>query len=702
MTQPTPKNVWEGDKMLNIYIYDYCLKRNWNSAAQAFLNDAQVARDSQVPIDSPNGFLYEWWAVFWDIFSAKTNKSGSKDAQAFVEAQNIKNQSRQLTQQQQMQKMMSQSSQQLGQSIMSSGPAQQLSSPQPNSPVINTTSGANQHPPNLSAGFNGQAVFSPPQANAQLPGNQMNIGDPSTQAQNQTSQMQAAGGPPGMRPAATNQAILQQIMQGLGFAGRDINSLSPNEKQMILAFMKKPQIMQQQIAAQMQRPGGAMPGMGGMAPGQMALQQQQQGGQPGMMSPPTMNAALAASMNASASPPDPKRPRPNSMGPTSIAGFSPVMGQSASPTTNGPPNVGPNMNMAQFIANNPGQNPNQAQLLGKGWPQNLSPQQLQILQRNMYMQQQQQSNMMMGGQAMQQGSAAGNMSPQNVAMLGANMGNINQMMMQQHQFIRMQQQKMQQAQNQQLLQQQQQQQQKQQQQQQQQQPQPQQNQVRPPQQPPQRSPQTQLQGPQGANQNKPGNLPNARGPNTTADGQANGGNQAQPANPPPGGASMASTPGAAATPPNSGGSPVKSAAAKSPKLFKPQKSVTPSPKAPHKPTPAAQPPLKEGQSKSAQSSPQLPNTEAHKVEPQAASMPNTPATTAANPPASSAPPSSNDPNAPSNPIDIDQFIMDEDLTSFFSNMDNENLGLGDDLDVDSFSNMDFLSNMNFMGDKESQ
>ncbi|KAK9670861.1 hypothetical protein K7432_017342 [Basidiobolus ranarum] len=100
MAQASAKNVWEGDKMLNIYIYDYCLKRNWNTAAQAFLNEAQVARDSQVPIDSPNGFLYEWWAVFWDIFSAKTNKSGSKDAQAFVEAQNIKNQRGQLSQQQ--------------------------------------------------------------------------------------------------------------------------------------------------------------------------------------------------------------------------------------------------------------------------------------------------------------------------------------------------------------------------------------------------------------------------------------------------------------------------------------------------------------------------------------------------------------------------------------------------------------------------
>ncbi|ORX63835.1 hypothetical protein K493DRAFT_249726 [Basidiobolus meristosporus CBS 931.73] len=85
MSQPPTKSLWEGDKMLNTYIYDYCLKRNWTGAAQAFMNEAQVARDSQVPINSPNGFLYEWWVVFWDIFSARTNKTGSKDALSFVE-----------------------------------------------------------------------------------------------------------------------------------------------------------------------------------------------------------------------------------------------------------------------------------------------------------------------------------------------------------------------------------------------------------------------------------------------------------------------------------------------------------------------------------------------------------------------------------------------------------------------------------------
>ncbi|ORX63838.1 WD40 repeat-like protein, partial [Basidiobolus meristosporus CBS 931.73] len=56
----------------------------------------------------------------------------------------------------------------------------------------------------------------------------------------------------------------------------------------------------------------------------------------------------------------------------------------------------------------------------------------------------------------------------------------------------------------------------------------------------------------------------------------------------------------------------------------------------------------------------------------------------------------------SNPLDIDQFIMDEDFSSFFGNVDGENLTLGEDMDVDSFGNMDFFSNMGFVGNTDSQ
>ncbi|KAK9674606.1 hypothetical protein K7432_017121, partial [Basidiobolus ranarum] len=142
MAQSPIKNVWEGDKMLNIYIYDYCVKRNWTNAAQAFMNEAQVARDSQVPIDSPNGFLYEWWVVFWDIFSARTNKTGSKDAQSFVEAQNLKAQRIQFGQPQ-MQKSLGQPAQQPGQNLPVGVQNQQSSTSQVGGPQNQTNSVSN-------------------------------------------------------------------------------------------------------------------------------------------------------------------------------------------------------------------------------------------------------------------------------------------------------------------------------------------------------------------------------------------------------------------------------------------------------------------------------------------------------------------------------------------------------------------------------
>ena len=36
-----------------------------------------------VPINAPNGFLYEWWTIFWDIYSARSGK-GTTNAAAYI------------------------------------------------------------------------------------------------------------------------------------------------------------------------------------------------------------------------------------------------------------------------------------------------------------------------------------------------------------------------------------------------------------------------------------------------------------------------------------------------------------------------------------------------------------------------------------------------------------------------------------------
>ncbi|KAL4597350.1 hypothetical protein ACB092_12G225300 [Castanea dentata] len=90
---------WEADKMLDVYIHDYLLKRKLHASAKAFMTEGKVATDP-VAIDAPGGFLFEWWSVFWDIFIARTNEKHSEPAAAYIEAQQIKAREQQLQMQQ--------------------------------------------------------------------------------------------------------------------------------------------------------------------------------------------------------------------------------------------------------------------------------------------------------------------------------------------------------------------------------------------------------------------------------------------------------------------------------------------------------------------------------------------------------------------------------------------------------------------------
>ncbi|GJM97333.1 hypothetical protein PR202_ga14253 [Eleusine coracana subsp. coracana] len=70
---------WEADKMLDVYIYDYLVKRNLQATAKAFISEGKVATDP-VAIDAPGGFLFEWWSIFWDIFHSTTKSSSSSSS----------------------------------------------------------------------------------------------------------------------------------------------------------------------------------------------------------------------------------------------------------------------------------------------------------------------------------------------------------------------------------------------------------------------------------------------------------------------------------------------------------------------------------------------------------------------------------------------------------------------------------------------
>ncbi|THU73543.1 hypothetical protein C4D60_Mb04t23970 [Musa balbisiana] len=80
---------WEADKMLDVYIHDYLLKRNLQATAKAFKEEGKVSAEP-VAIDAPGGFLFEWWSVFWDIFISRTNEKHSQVAAAYIETQRAK------------------------------------------------------------------------------------------------------------------------------------------------------------------------------------------------------------------------------------------------------------------------------------------------------------------------------------------------------------------------------------------------------------------------------------------------------------------------------------------------------------------------------------------------------------------------------------------------------------------------------------
>ncbi|XVE84765.1 hypothetical protein DITRI_Ditri17bG0039000 [Diplodiscus trichospermus] len=95
---------WEADKMLDVYIYDYLMKKKLHATAESFMTEGKVAPDP-VAIDAPGGFLFEWWSVFWDIFISRTNDKHSEAAAAYIEAQQIKAKEQQQLQMQQLQLM---------------------------------------------------------------------------------------------------------------------------------------------------------------------------------------------------------------------------------------------------------------------------------------------------------------------------------------------------------------------------------------------------------------------------------------------------------------------------------------------------------------------------------------------------------------------------------------------------------------------
>ncbi|CUM65644.1 uncharacterized protein PRCAT00003292001 [Priceomyces carsonii] len=112
-------------QLLNAYVYDFLVKNRLSQSARMFANEADVPylqnsssksknspqmnnprathnpsnlqfqKDNNLPMasvamDAPQGFLYEWWQVFWDVFQAKNSQESSNQAFQYYQLQILK------------------------------------------------------------------------------------------------------------------------------------------------------------------------------------------------------------------------------------------------------------------------------------------------------------------------------------------------------------------------------------------------------------------------------------------------------------------------------------------------------------------------------------------------------------------------------------------------------------------------------------
>ncbi|KAJ3196850.1 hypothetical protein HK101_007464 [Irineochytrium annulatum] len=412
---PLKKTGWESDKMLNIYIYDYCLKRGFINSANAFSTEAQVPHKVSVRIDAPEGFLYEWWTVFWDIFSARANSQngGTQQATAYVEhIQRLQSSQQQQLQQQQHAQ---QQHQQAQQNAQPSHPNQgQLNAGAPQHPQQPQQQPTNPQLQSFQSASDGEIPQSP-----SIAGN--------------AAAMQSALQAQQMQQNQQTKMLVMQVMNNFGLGGRDYATLSqPDKEKVNVAVQAEVQRLNQ---LQMRQAQAQSQGMQGRPP--MSLQQQQaqrlqsasfqqlqQQQRPGGMSPqilsselqgvpntPTMVAGVTSGQGGgtSMSPPPPKRNRMDSVGNfspvqqpgTTIAGQMNTLNPGASPVLQGgqPINASP----SPVIANGIAMTLQQQQMIMASLPPqqqqmfaNMTPQQRQqYMMMHQQRQQQQQQQVMM-------------------------------------------------------------------------------------------------------------------------------------------------------------------------------------------------------------------------------------------------------------------------------------------------------------------
>lgn len=54
-----------------MHIYNYLLKKSFHSTAQSLLVESNLQNTHSQSAGVADGFLKEWWDVFWDVYQTK-------------------------------------------------------------------------------------------------------------------------------------------------------------------------------------------------------------------------------------------------------------------------------------------------------------------------------------------------------------------------------------------------------------------------------------------------------------------------------------------------------------------------------------------------------------------------------------------------------------------------------------------------------
>ncbi|KAI9395898.1 hypothetical protein POPTR_004G045601v4 [Populus trichocarpa] len=72
----SPFEGWDDQQMLDQYLYDYFIKRKLHKTAAIFREQANVAAKPVEINDSAQGFLYDWWTMFYDVYVYRQSRKG--------------------------------------------------------------------------------------------------------------------------------------------------------------------------------------------------------------------------------------------------------------------------------------------------------------------------------------------------------------------------------------------------------------------------------------------------------------------------------------------------------------------------------------------------------------------------------------------------------------------------------------------------